>query len=84
MSKRTIEVFSAGCPLCEETLKLVNESVTSCGCQVIERRCPEGELCAEANQYGVQAMPTVVVNGQIVFEGRINRAQADLLKQAAA
>lgn len=84
MSRRKIEVFSAGCALCEETLKLVKESVSSCGCEVIERRCPEGELCAEAKQYGIQTMPTVVVNGQIVFEGRINRAQADLLKQAAA
>lgn len=84
MFKRKIEVFSAGCPLCDETLKLVKESVSSCGCEVIERRCPEGELCAEAKQYGVQTMPTVVVNGQIVFQGRINRAQANLLRQTAA
>ncbi len=77
--KRKIEVFSAGCSLCSETLKLVQVAVTSCGCEVIERRCPENELCAEAKQYGVRSMPTVVVDGKIVFEGRISPAQAALL-----
>ncbi len=76
---RTIEVFTAGCPLCNETLKLVHESVRNCGCEVIERRCHGTKCCPEAKDYGVRAMPTVVVNGQIVFEGRITRAQASLL-----
>lgn len=77
--KRNIEVFSAGCPLCQDTLKLVRDAVAGCGCEVIERRCTGSECCAEAKQYGVRTMPTVVVNGQIVFEGRINAAQAALL-----
>lgn len=77
--KRKIEVFTAGCPLCEETLKLVRESVTPCGCEVIERRCEGTECCDEAKTYGVRSMPTIIVNGEIVFEGRITRAQASLL-----
>jgi len=79
--KRKIEVFSAGCPLCDETLQLVKKAVSACGCEVIERRCSEKELCAEAKQYGVRAMPTVVVDGKIVFEGRINSTQAALLSR---
>lgn len=79
--KRRIEVFTAGCPLCNETLELVKHSVSECGCDVIERRCTGDECCAEAKQYGVRAMPTVVVDGKIVFEGRISEAQAALLKQ---
>ena len=77
--KREIEVFSAGCPLCNETLERVRQAVASCGCKVIERRCTETECCAEAKQYGVKTMPTVVVDGQIVFEGRVSAAQAALL-----
>lgn len=77
--KRKIEVFTAGCPLCDDTLTLVRESVSACGCEVIERRCTDNDRCAEALQYGVRTMPTVVVDGEIVFEGRINRAQAALL-----
>lgn len=79
MTKRKIEVFTAGCPLCDDTLTLVRESVSACGCEVIERRCTDNDRCAEALQYGVRTMPTVVVDGEIVFEGRINRAQAALL-----
>ncbi len=78
-NKRRIEVFSAGCSLCDDTLKLVKDAVASCGCEVIERRCPENELCLEAKQYGVRTMPTVAVDGEIVFAGRITPAQAALL-----
>ena len=78
-NKRRIEVFSAGCSLCDDTLKLVKDAVASCGCEVIERRCPENELCPEAKQYGVRAMPTVVLDGEIVFAGRITQARAAFL-----
>ena len=78
-TKNRIEVFSAGCPLCSETLKLGKEAVSACRCQVIQRRCAGTECRAEARQYGVSAMPTVVVNGEIVFEGRLTPAQAALL-----
>ena len=78
--KRKIEVFSAGCPLCNETLKLVKEAVSSCGCEVIERRCSADEQCPEAKAYGVRSMPTVVVDGKIAFEGAVTRDQAASLK----
>lgn len=78
-AKRKIEVFSAGCPLCNETLKLVCEAVASCGCEVIERRCEGPEQCEDAKRYGVKSMPAVVVDGQLIFEGQITRAQAALL-----
>lgn len=83
-TRRRIEVFTAGCQLCGDTLTLVRESVTSCDCEVIERRCTDGDRCAEALQYGIRAMPSVVVDGEIVFEGRITPAQAALLTRTTA
>ncbi len=83
MAKRKIEIFTAGCALCEETVVLIRESVSSCGCEVVERRCTDRDHCAEALQYGIRTMPTVVVDGAIVFEGRINKKQASLLLRAA-
>jgi glutaredoxin len=80
-SNRRIEVFTAGCPICNETLRLVQSAVKSCGCEVIERRCAGDQQCEEAKRYGVRAMPSVVVDGEIVFEGRITPAQAALLTQ---
>lgn len=83
MTKQTriIEVFTAGCPLCTETLNLVRKSVAFCGCRVVERRCEGRECCDEGKRYGVRAMPSVVVDGKIMFEGRITAEQADSLKR---
>ena len=79
--KRKIEVFTAGCSICQDTLRVIKDAVSSCGCEVIERRCPPGQMCEEGKTYGVRAMPTVVVNGTIMFEGRVTREQAALLTQ---
>ncbi len=79
MSKRQIEVFTAGCSMCNETVNLVKQAVSTCECEVVERRCTANECCDEAKRYGIRSMPTVVVDGQIVFEGRISAAQAALL-----
>ena len=78
-TKRKIEVFTAGCPLCDETLERVKTAVIECGCEVIERPCAGDQQCEEAKRYGVRAMPAVVVDGTLVFEGRISEAQAALL-----
>ncbi len=76
---RTIEVFTAGCPLCNETLKLVKEAVRDCGCEVIERRCTGEGCCPEAKKYGVRTVPTIVVNGVIAHEGRPTKEWAETM-----
>lgn len=62
--KRKVEVFVAGCPLCYETVKLVNE--LSCpNCDVIVYNLKE-EGIDKASEYGINSVPTVVVNGKIL------------------
>ncbi len=73
---RKIEVFTAGCPICNETLKMVKDVTKSCGCEVIERRCSGEVCCDEAVRYGVRAVPTIAIDGVIVFEGRPTKEQA--------
>lgn len=75
-NKRTIEIFTAGCPVCRETIETVRQAVADCGCDIIERKC-EGETCCEpAVNYGVKSLPTVVADGKIVFEGKPTPQQA--------
>ncbi|MFQ5736450.1 MAG: thioredoxin family protein [Thermodesulfobacteriota bacterium] len=76
---RTIEVFTAGCPLCNDTLELVRAAVKGCGCEVVERRCTGTECCTEAKDLGVKAVPTIVVDGVIAFEGRPSREWAETM-----
>lgn len=68
MSKRLVEVFTAGCPLCDETVKLVRDLACS-NCEVRVYDLHEGcatNFCREkAEQYGIHRVPAVVVNGKL-------------------
>lgn len=74
MANRQVEVFTAGCPVCEPTVQLVKEvACPDCEVTVHELR---GETSAftgrsgptaadKAAQYGIKTVPAVVVNGQL-------------------
>lgn len=63
--KRTIEVFSAGCPCCDETIKVVQSLVCpSCDLQILDMRSDRAAQ-AKAKQYGVTRVPAVVVDGKL-------------------
>ncbi len=65
MKKRTIEVFSAGCPCCDEAVKLLQSMVCpSCELQVLDMRTDRAAQ-AKARQYGVTRVPAVAVNGKL-------------------
>ena len=60
--KRQIEVFSAGCPLCDDTVRMVEKIVCpSCDVKVHDMTQPASS--ARARQLGVQAVPAVAVDG---------------------
>lgn len=62
---RQVEIFTAGCPLCDEAVTLVNElACPSCEVTVYDLR-EQGDALAQAKRYGVAAVPTVVVDGKI-------------------
>ncbi len=62
--KRMVEVFSAGCPACEPTVQLLKSiACPSCDVQVLDMHKPE--VAAKAKQYGVKAVPAVVINGKL-------------------
>lgn len=63
-SQRKIEVFSAGCPVCEETIQMINQvACSSCDVEVLDMHQPE--VAARAKQYGIRSVPAVVVDGRI-------------------
>ncbi len=62
--KRKIEIFSAGCPTCEEAIKLVN-SIACPSCEIEVLDMGEDEVAEKANQYGVRSFPAIVVDGKL-------------------
>jgi glutaredoxin 3 len=62
--KRKIEVFSAGCPACDEAVRAVKEiACPSCEVEVLDMHRPE--VAAKARQYGVRSVPAVAVDGEL-------------------
>ena len=64
MSKRIVEVFSAGCPACEDTILLVNNiACPSCEVSVLDMKDPT--VAKRAKSLGITRVPAVVVNGKL-------------------
>ena len=63
-AKRTIEIFSAGCAPCDETVALVRRiSCSSCEVKVLDMHDPK--IADQARKYGVRTVPSVVVDGRL-------------------
>ncbi|GJL61768.1 MAG: hypothetical protein NPIRA04_04220 [Nitrospirales bacterium] len=61
---RHIEIFSAGCQVCEETITLVNQlACTSCEVTVLDMK--EEAVSSRAKQLAIRTVPAVVVDGQL-------------------
>ena len=65
-SKRQVEVFVAGCPLCKEAAMLL-KGLACPSCEVVFHDLRGGdEVFSRAQGYGVNAVPAVVIDGQLV------------------
>jgi len=63
-AKRNVEVFSAGCAVCEESIALVNRvACTSCEVTVLDMNEPA--VAARAKQLGIRSVPAVAIDGML-------------------
>jgi len=63
-NERKIEVFSAGCPACQETIDRVNQ-VACPACEVSILDMNDASVASRAKGLGVHAVPAVVIDGQL-------------------
>ncbi len=63
-AKRTIEVFSAGCPACEEAIELVNRIACE-SCEVSVLNMKEPSVAGRAKSLGIRSVPAVVIDGKL-------------------
>ena len=85
MAKRNVEVFTAGCQVCDDTVKLVNSiACTSCEVTVydLNKGCETNSCRDKAKEYGVKRLPAVVVNGKLLECCDIGSVSEEALKAA--
>ncbi len=62
MPQHRIEIFTAGCPLCDDAVQLVRDlACEHCDVQVLDLKTDIAQ--GKAEQYGVTRVPAVVVDG---------------------
>jgi glutaredoxin len=63
-TKKKIEVFSAGCSTCKETIELVKRLAGSSH-EVVVHDMQKADIASKAKGYGVRSVPAVVVDGRL-------------------
>ncbi len=67
--KRVIEVFTAGCSVCQPTVDMIKGMACS-SCEVIvydvSKPCDTKECLQKVEQYDIKSLPAVVVNGVLL------------------
>lgn len=62
--KRTVEVFSAGCAVCDDAVSLVRRlACSSCDVSVLDMQDPK--VAARAKSLGVRTVPAVAIDGKL-------------------
>ncbi len=62
--KRKIEVFSAGCSACRETIEMVNRAACP-SCEVTILDMHDAQVAERAASLGIRSVPAVVIDGKL-------------------
>jgi glutaredoxin 3 len=66
VDKRKVEVFSAGCALCEEAIDVVRREVGSSS-EFIVQNMMDARVLSRAKKFGVRSVPAIVIDGKLAF-----------------
>lgn len=66
MAKRRIEVFTAGCPVCESGVRLVREAAGNDHEVTVRDLHQDPGAAEQARGYGIKTVPAVVVDGALL------------------
>lgn len=85
MAKSLVEVFTAGCSVCDETVKQVKDLACD-NCEVVvydlNKGCATNECQDKAKAYGVKVVPAVAIDGKLVECCKTNGIDIEALKVA--
>lgn len=63
-TKRSVEVFSAGCSACDDAVKMVRDiACPSCDVSVLDMHDPK--VASRAKSLGIRSVPAIVIDGKL-------------------
>lgn len=62
-NKKKVEIFSAGCAACKETIETVQRLARSH--DVVIHDMSKAEVASKAKEYGIRTVPAVVIDGKL-------------------
>jgi glutaredoxin len=62
-AKRIIEVYSAGCPVCNDAVKMI-KSIACSSCEVFVLDMKDANIAEKAKSLGIRSVPAVVIDGK--------------------
>ncbi|MCH8091329.1 MAG: thioredoxin family protein [Proteobacteria bacterium] len=80
-AKRQIEIFSAGCPVCEAAIARINE-IACPSCEVTTLDMNEEGVAERAEALGVRSLPAVVIDGKLADCCTSQGVDEDVLRAA--
>ena len=63
-TKRKIEVFSAGCSVCQETIEMVKRNACQ-SCEITVLDMNDSQVADRAKRLGVRSVPAIVIDGKL-------------------
>lgn len=79
--RRLVEVYSAGCAICEEAMERVR-GLACPSCEIVERDMRDPEVAREAQRLGIARVPAVVVDGTLASCCRAGGLDEEALRAA--
>ncbi len=64
VTKRKVEVFSAGCAACNEVIEIVRRAACP-SCEVIVHDMKDVNVAKRAKSLGIRSVPSVVIDGRL-------------------
>ncbi len=81
IAKRQIEIFSAGCPVCEAAIARVNE-IACPSCEVTTLDMNDEGVAERADALGIRSLPAVVIDGKLADCCTSGGVDEDVLRAA--
>lgn len=62
--QRKIEIFSAGCPVCRETVARIRDAACP-SCDIVELDMADPQVAQRAHSLGARSVPAVAIDGRL-------------------